>query len=201
VWILIMNDCQLAARQRSVVRRRRHKLGIGAQSRAARELAKKVCALPEYSEAKRIALYLSSDSEINCRFIIKAAWRAGKQCFLPVLRTNDPLAHQMDFVSFTPGSSLRLNRYGILEPKKGAKTAASALDLVIVPLVSFDRNGHRIGMGGGYYDRAFEFTRMPPKAMGRPKLPMLVGVAYHLQELPMIQPKPWDVRLSSIVSV
>jgi 5-formyltetrahydrofolate cyclo-ligase len=157
--------------------------------------------LPEYCEAKRIALYLSNDGEINCRFIIKAAWRAGKQCFLPVLRTNDPLTHQMDFVSFTPGSSLGLNRYGILEPNKGAKIATSALDLVIVPLVSFDRNGHRIGMGGGYYDRAFEFTRKPLNAMGRPKLPMLIGVAYHLQELPVIQPKPWDVSLSSIVSV
>ncbi len=196
-----MTDCQLAAELRGIIRRRRQKLGVGARSRAARELAKKICTLPEYQSARRIALYLSSDSEIDCGFIMKAAWRAGKQCFLPVLRTDNPKAHQMDFVSFTPGSPLRLNRYGILEPKKGAKIATSALDLVIVPLVGFDRDGHRIGMGGGYYDRAFEFTRMQKSGVNALNLPVLVGVAYHLQEELKIRPKPWDVTLSSIVSV
>lgn len=196
-----MTDCQLAAELRGIIRRRRQKLGVGTKSRAARELAKKICILPEYQRARRIALYLSSDSEIDCRFIIKAAWRAGKQCFLPVLRTNNPKAHQMDFVSFTPGSPLGFNRYGISEPTKGAKIATSALDLVIVPLVGFDRDGHRIGMGGGYYDRAFEFTRMQKNGVNAPNLPVLVGVAYHLQEVLTIRPKPWDVTLSSIVSV
>jgi 5-formyltetrahydrofolate cyclo-ligase len=196
-----MTDRQLAAQLRGIIRRRRQKLGVGAQSRAARELAKKICALPEYQGARRVALYLSSDSEIDCGFIIKAAWRAGKHCFLPVLRTDDPNAHEMDFIRFTPGSPLGVNRYGISEPKKGAKIAASALDLVIVPLVGFDQHCHRIGMGGGYYDRAFEFTRMQKKGVNAPKLPVLIGVAFNLQEVPNIRPEPWDVTLSSIVSV
>jgi 5-formyltetrahydrofolate cyclo-ligase len=196
-----MTDFELADELRCIVRRRRQRLGVGAQSRAAGELAKKICASPEYLTARRIALYLSSDNEIDCRLIIKAAWRAGKKCFLPVLRTDNPKAHQMDFVSFTPGTPLGFNRYSILEPQKAAKITISSLDLVIVPLVAFDRCGHRIGMGGGYYDRAFEFTRTQKKLLSAPKLPILVGAAYRLQQVRSIRPRSWDVSLSSIVAV
>ena len=200
-----MTSCEVASQLRGMIRRRRQRIGLGAQYRAANALAKKICALPEYQAAGRLALYVASDSEIDCRFIIKDARRAGKQCFLPVLRDDNPKAHQMDFVSFPPGSPLGFNRYGIAEPKKGAKIAAQALDLVIVPLVGFDRDGHRIGMGGGFYDRAFEFIGKHNKDV-RTHLqyqqgPVLIGVAHHVQEVSRIQPQPWDVRLNKVVSV
>jgi 5-formyltetrahydrofolate cyclo-ligase len=196
-----MTNCQLASELRGMIRRRRQKIGVGAQHRAARALAKKICALIEYQSASRIALYIASDGEIDCRFIIQDAWRSGKQCFLPVLKTDNPKAHQMDFMSFNPGSSLRFNRYGILEPKSGSKISAQALDLVIVPLVGFDRAGNRIGMGGGYYDRAFEFTHKQNIGIQIPQLPVLIGVAHRSQEVRSMRPRSWDVRLDSVVSV
>lgn len=206
LWCLIrMTSCEVASQIRGMIRRRRQRIGLGAQYRAAHALAKKICALPEYQAAGRIALYIASDSEIDCRFIMKDARRAGKQCFLPVLRADNPKAHQMDFVNFPPGSPLGFNRYRIAEPKNGAKIAAQALDLVIVPLVGFDRDGHRIGMGGGYYDRAFEFIGKHNKGvhsqLQSQQGPVLIGVAHHVQEVLRIQPQPWDVRLNKVVSV
>jgi len=179
---------------REIIRKRRRQMGVGAQYNAAFKLSKQITSLPEYQNAKRIGLYLASDGEIDCRFIIRDAWRTGKQCYLPVLQTDNPKAYQMDFVHYPPGSPLGHNRYRILEPTHGTKIATQTLDLVLVPLVGFDRQGHRIGMGGGYYDRAFEFTR-------ETNLPLLLGVAHNLQEVPSITPKPWDVPLSAVVSV
>ncbi len=193
-----MVDNDVASQLREIIRKRRRQLGLGAQHRAGFELLKQIRDLPEYQSAKRVGLYLASDGEIDCRFIMRDAWRAGKQCYLPVLRTDNPKAHQMDFVHYPPGSPLGHNRYRILEPTHGAKIASQALDLVLVPLVGFDRQGHRIGMGGGYYDRAFEFTRNP---LLTGSSPILVGVAHHLQEVLSITPQPWDVPLSTVVSV
>ena len=196
-----MPDCKVASELRGMIRRRRQRIGVGAQHRAARTLAKKICALIEYQTASKVALYLASDGEIDCRFIVEDAWRSGKQCFLPVLKSDNPKAHQMDFMSFNPGSVLGFNRYGILEPKNGSKIAAQALDLVIVPLVGFDKDSHRIGMGGGYYDRAFEFTHKQNVGFHVQQLPILIGVAHRTQEVLNISPRPWDVRLHSVVSV
>ncbi len=193
----IMADKDAASQLREIIRKRRRQIGQGAQHRAAFKLAQQIRDLPEYQNAKRVGLYLASDGEIDCRFIMQDAWRAGKRCYLPVLQTDNPKAHQMDFVHYPPGSPLGHNRYRILEPTSGVKIFTQALDLVLVPLVGFDRQGHRIGMGGGYYDRAFEFTRNPLTANS----PVLVGVAHHVQEVLSISPEPWDVPLSTVVSV
>lgn len=189
----MVGEC-VTSQLREIIRKRRRQIGLGAQCSAAFRLSKQIISLPEYQDARRIGVYLASDGEIDCRFIIRDAWRTGKQCYLPVLQTGNPKAHRMDFVHYPPGSLLGHNRYRILEPIRGAKIATQALDLVLVPLVGFDRQGHRIGMGGGYYDRAFEFTR-------ETHLPLLVGVAHNLQEVLSITPEPWDVPLSAVVSV
>jgi 5-formyltetrahydrofolate cyclo-ligase len=70
------------------------------------------------------------------------------------------------------------------------------LDLVIVPLVAFDKSGNRLGKGGGYFDRTFEFLNEAP----RPKKPFLCGIAYALQALPSIEPEPWDVKLNAVIT-
>jgi 5-formyltetrahydrofolate cyclo-ligase len=70
-----------------------------------------------------------------------------------------------------------------------------ALDLVLAPLVVFDSNRNRIGMGGGFYDRSFAFRKNPEH-----KLPVLIGVAHELQKVDQIVPQEWDVRLDMIVT-
>ncbi len=91
---------------------------------------------------------------------------------------------------------MRANRLGILEPQAQAWVGARWLHLVFVPLLGFDASGMRLGMGAGYYDRAFawRFTRKVWRG------PLMVGLAYAFQQVPHITAAPHDVRLDAIVT-
>ncbi|HEX6316745.1 MAG TPA: 5-formyltetrahydrofolate cyclo-ligase, partial [Gemmatimonadaceae bacterium] len=69
---------------------------------------------------------------------------------------------------------------------------AEELSLAVLPLVGFDEHGHRLGMGGGWYDRSFAFRQ----ERGAP--PWLVGAAFALQQMPEADAAPWDVRLDAV---
>ena len=70
-----------------------------------------------------------------------------------------------------------------------------AIDLVLVPLVAFDPQRNRIGMGGGFYDRSFAFRKNPDQPR-----PVLIGVAHELQKVDLLEPEPWDVQLDMVVT-
>lgn len=71
-----------------------------------------------------------------------------------------------------------------------------ALDLVLLPMLGFDRRGYRIGYGGGYYDTSLEFLR-DRRAVAKP---VLVGIAYAAQQLDVVEPAMWDVRLDYVAT-
>lgn len=172
------------------IRHRRRQLGMGAQCRSARKLANRIRQLDVYRNSNAIALYLASDGEISCQFLLSQAWKDGKKCYLPVIAPGPIPA--MRFIQYTPVTPLVMNRYKIPEPKSGAVLKAQGLDLVITPLVAFDSQSNRIGMGGGYYDRTFAFRGKSPR-------PVLLGVAHRLQKVNSIKPQPWDVSLDRVV--
>ena len=73
---------------------------------------------------------------------------------------------------------------------------AHALDVILLPLLGFDRNGNRLGFGGGFYDATLAGLRLRDAA----STPLLVGVGYAAQEVAAIAPQPWDVRLDYIAT-
>ena len=95
-----------------------------------------------------------------------------------------------------PRGTLRLNRYGIPEPGGPDRRDARFCDLVLLPLVGFDARGHRLGTGGGYYDRALAFRRLRRYWRG----PRLVGLAHSSQALEAIRPLPTDVTLDAVIT-
>jgi 5-formyltetrahydrofolate cyclo-ligase len=102
---------------------------------------------------------------------------------------------QLEFRRYRAGEQLQLNRYGIAEPSPGREVlAAPELDLIITPLVGFDRRGHRLGMGGGYYDRALR------QSSNRSNKPLLIGAAHSFQELEKVPTEAWDRRLQGVVT-
>ena len=125
--------------------------------------------------------------EVDPRGIIARAWRANKRVFCPVVTRHG----EMVFRNLLVDSVLERGSFGIWEPVAGATIAPRDLDVVVTPLVAFDNQRHRIGMGGGYYDRCFAFLRRRQYWI-RPKL---FGVAFDCQEVEKIQPNPWDIRL------
>ena len=70
------------------------------------------------------------------------------------------------------------------------------MDIIFVPLVAFDRNGNRLGMGGGFYDRALAFTQNSTNL----SRPLLLGLAHHFQEVERLTSKKWDIPLNGILT-
>jgi 5-formyltetrahydrofolate cyclo-ligase len=104
----------------------------------------------------------------------------------------------MSFVHWTPGTAQRRNAFGILEPAVTIRaTPVTQLDMVVLPVVGFDRRGNRLGMGAGFYDRALRRRLDPARQWRRPRL---VGVAFACQELASIPTSTWDVPLDLIVT-
>ena len=102
----------------------------------------------------------------------------------------------MVFSPYYDGVELTANRFGIPEPdpKFNKKISAKYLQAVGLPLVAFDHKGNRLGMGGGFYDRTFEFCR---SAGNKPKL---FGLAHSCQETKELPTESWDIQLFGIIS-
>jgi len=115
-----------------------------------------------------------------------------KRIFAPIVKKNNV----MQFQELKPKTLLRRNVYGLFEPCDGQIIDANALDVVITPLVAFDHQNNRIGMGGGYFDRTFAFLK-DRQSYFHPKL---IGIAFACQKTAQIAPNPWDIRLFSVIS-
>ena len=140
--------------------------------------------------ADRIGVYLPTWDEVDTEEIISRSWRASKQVFAPVIVAERELL----FCSLHPQSRIEQSRFGTLEPRGEIAIDARRLDVVIVPLVSFDANGHRIGMGGGFYDRCFRFQRR----FSDWQKPKLVGLAFSCQRVEKIALNRWDIPLYTV---
>ena len=169
---------------RSRLRERRRALHAAARIAGAEALADRLLSLPGLPASGHVAGYWAMDGEIGLH-----AWQLrlppGLVYCLPVLGADA----QLRFAPWRPGDPLATNRYGIPEPDvaPGSLLEGDAMAFVAMPLVGFDRDGHRLGMGGGWYDRSFAFRR------SRAAPPLLVGVGFDEQETDSFALADWDV--------
>lgn len=188
-----MDDAEKKAlidRLRSKHRTNRRELSQEVLQEHALKLKARVAALPEYQNARHIAAYIAILGEISVEPVIDAGNAEGKQFYLPILR-----GESMVFAPWNADTPLLKRQFGLLEPDcpESDWIDPAVLDLVLAPLVVFDNCCNRIGQGGGYYDRTFEFTRTTDK-------PILIGVAHDNQREPALVPQPWDIPLHKIVT-
>jgi len=142
---------------------------------------------------RRIAVYAALPWELDSKPLIALAASRGCRIYLPRIDRRRA-SRAMSFVPMQGPS--RRNRLGIEEPAGSLTLGARWLDLVFLPLVGFDRQGVRLGTGGGYYDRAFAFRSL--RAVWH--APRLVGLAYAFQELSHIAPAAHDVLMDAVVT-
>lgn len=144
-------------------------------------------------DKSRIAIYCSVNNEVATMQIIKHLWTKDKELFLPIIKSN-----QLVFGSYKSGDNLSNNKFDIPEPttQREELITADVLDLVIVPLVAFDSDCNRLGMGGGYYDRALAFKKTSSKTSS----PLLIGLAYELQKVNILEVNSWDIPMDGIIS-
>lgn len=180
---------------RKHLRALRRSLSPGEQAQASATLALNLLKHPDLRRARHIAIYLPNDGEIDPHPFMAMARRRGVHFYLPVLH---PIhSGKLVFSPYYDGVELTANRFGIPEPafSKGLKRPAWALDAVLFPLVGFDVNGGRLGMGGGFYDRTFAFSRLRPRLA-----PKLIGLAHDCQKVRELPIEPWDVPLHSVAT-
>ena len=175
---------------RTACREDRARINPQERQRASAEIAEKIIASSVFSNAANIAIYIPMKSEVDTWPLIKRAWQLKKRIFAPITQINSTL----QFRQFDADSKFSTNNMGLTEPVDGKFVPAEKLDLVLAPLVAFDSQNNRIGMGGGYYDRTFSFL----KKQRENNKPVLVGIAFERQRVEKIAPNPWDIRLFSI---
>ena len=184
------------AQLRRRLRQQRRALGRQAQRKAAHGLHRQLAQHPLFRRARHIALYLPNDGEIDPRPLLRAAQRRGKATDLPVL---SPWPRsKMVFQRITAGEALRPNRFGIAEPRRNHARQRKiwALDLILLPLVGFDRHGGRLGMGGGFYDRSLAYRKMRKNW----HKPTLLGLAHECQQVDRLELASWDMPLQATVT-
>lgn len=144
-----------------------------------------------YKNAKRIAFYHAVRGEADPESL---SLDDTKQFFLPVVSNNEEQG--LSFAQITFETQYKNNKFAIPEPIFHPDELASAesLDLVLMPLLGFDIQGNRLGMGGGFYDRSFSFKKL------KPEKPILIGFAFDFQEIEEIQTEPWDIGLDVIAT-
>ena len=183
--------------ERRRLRLRRQSLTADERRRADRAIARRILAAGFVRSRLRTALYLAAlPGEASLAHVIQRGWQIGARLYAP--RILSLHRRTMTFVALEPSTRLERSAYGLIEPASRRRVRNPAhLDVVLVPLLGFDREGHRLGMGAGFYDRMLRRRRDPARSWRRPRL---VGVAYSCQELDRIEPAAWDVGLDCVVT-
>lgn len=142
-----------------------------------RRIIARVTALPTFKNADRILVYADYNHEVITRYLIEEAWQLGKEVAVPKVNGKDMVFYKLtDFSQLAPGY------YNIPEPIEGEIVQWEEA-LMIMPGVAFDRSIHRVGYGGGFYDRYLAKHR---------KLERL-AVAFSFQILPVVPTEPTDI--------
>jgi 5-formyltetrahydrofolate cyclo-ligase len=178
---------------RASLRARRSGISAPERASAARQVAHHADAALNLHRGQRIGIYAATADELDTSCLIALALRRGCLVYLPRIDRRG----RVRTMHFAPLSDrLSRNRFGIAEPEGPPLASARLLDVVFLPLVGFDRHGIRLGMGGGYYDRAFGFRRLRTVW----HVPLLVGIGYASQEVELIAPAAHDVPLDLVIT-
>jgi 5-formyltetrahydrofolate cyclo-ligase len=184
------------AQLRRDLRETRRAIPAAERIAAAQSLAHRLLSLSIAPQEGFVAGYWAMDGEIALH-----AW----QMQLPARFTYClPLLGDDGFLRFArwrPGDPLVTNRFGIPQPDAAVETLLhpGAMAMVVVPLVGFDAQCQRLGMGGGWYDRSFAAMQTPGgDSGGECRRPLLVGAAFAAQQVDTIPVEPWDVALDAV---
>ncbi len=148
---------------------------------------RRLASLDAFRTAACIALYAPVQNEIDTGLLFLEARSSGKRVLYPVVCEDT-----LQFREVTEREQLTAGAFGILEPCEiGEINGPAAADLIVVPGLAFDLQGHRIGFGKGYYDRYLSQLSSPA---------ILVGLCHDFQLLETIPCEEHDVRMQYLVT-
>ncbi len=188
---------------RRALRAARRAVAGRAATGAARAVTARVRRLRAWRRARIVGVFVSGDGEIDTSRLMQAAWQAGKTVCLPVIQPppgqrGRRAALREGRLVFRVAGPATPRRPGLLQVPEPVRSSSRAIplnriDLLLMPLVGFDSAGHRLGMGGGFYDRTLA-------GRGRFRRPCRVGIAHACQEVPALPHDPWDQPVETCVT-
>ena len=152
------------------------------------EICNKVLCSASWQEAGTLLLYYPLSDEVDVRPLIKEAFESGKRVLLPVVK-----GEGLELYLYEGEDSLRKGAFGIMEPtgEPFAEENYSEIQLALIPGMAFDRAGHRLGRGKGYYDRLL------PKL----KEAKLTGICFPFQLLDDVPAEPHDISVQVVITI
>ncbi len=149
-----------------------------------RNLAEKLYETEEYKQARAIYAYLPYNQEVRTWEIVERAWKDGKRVAVPKVYGDD-----MKFIYLTDLTQVAKGYSGIPEPIADEPVARDETALVLMPGLAFDPQGHRIGYGGGFYDKFLS---------REPKHPTL-ALCYEFQMVEHLETEEFDIPVDTVI--
>ncbi|NRA41253.1 MAG: 5-formyltetrahydrofolate cyclo-ligase [Pseudomonadales bacterium] len=176
--------------QRHLIQRRRHRLRAATIQQQSLAVQRQLSRVPGLHNASKIGLYMPSNGELSALALIQT----GRHCFIPKIINRKQRTMRL-YRQTSATKNLRTDAFDILAPTSKQSVRARSLDVLIMPLVAFNQQGDRMGMGAGFYDRylAFKAARIFNK-------PVLVGIGYDWQQWEQLAPQTWDIACDWIAT-
>jgi 5-formyltetrahydrofolate cyclo-ligase len=165
---------------RSILLKQRKSLNQQQINYLSEQVVKHIAQSGLYQQSQHVALYLPCNGEVDLTALLKVK---NKHHYLPSIHDK-----RMQFQHHTPTLALEKHRYGIIQPNFIESLEPVELDLCLMPLIGFDLDGNRLGMGGGFYDRYFEHNNNA----------QLAGIGYQFQQREKLPTQSWDVRINHL---
>ncbi len=166
---------------------------ISPEVRAQKSLAimERLYKLQEFRSARLLHIFVSFGSEVSTELVIKRSLEIGKRVVVPITDNKSRRLTLSEIEDYD--LDLRPGHWGILEPRNEAVRAVDLdqLDLILIPGVAFDKAGHRLGHGAGYYDKLLAGCKERPLAM---------ALAYELQVIDSVPVMEYDVKIDGIIT-
>lgn len=183
---------QLRKQLRTELRQKRNRLTQVEQQQASEQLSASLLAMTNSGDT--LALYFANDGELSPNLAIEQLLQQGRQVAVPVMH-----AFRKGYLSFqlyNNESKMKQNSFGIAEPTLNSLTTVplADIDYLFMPLVGFDLQGNRLGMGGGFYDRTLSRIDL---LTSKPKL---IGLAHDCQQVEQLPIESWDVAIDMILT-
>lgn len=170
---------------RKIVREQKKQLSSEEINKRTQNILKNLYEMDVYKNSERIYVYVNYNQEVNTSLLIEEGLKAGKEIMVPRVDNE-----RMDFYRIHSMKDLESGAYGILEPVYGCHPDDRYEGLMILPGLAFDRKYHRIGYGGGFYDRYLmehpDFTR--------------IALCYDFQIFDEIESEDYDIPVELVIS-
>lgn len=179
---------------REAVRKIRDSMPAGEAEQKSAAIAAKLQQLDEYAGAKTVLFYAAKGNEVQTAAAIRDAFAKGKNVLLPVTDANNKTIYAAAIANYPDyPDGLEKAAFGVMEPKLKNPFKGS-IDLVLVPGIAFDKRGHRLGYGHGYYDKFLHILRKENPGAAA------VALAYDFQIVEVLPTGSHDQRMDVIIT-